>query len=389
MSFDSKPITSILILLVAFLLARYITDSFNFFATEGWTGLYNLFVFPVYIIVLISIMSFFFFLFWNIMSHIFYEDDSEENNNLINKKYKKNLYTKIGKVEKSKGLLENKSLKVPLKKKSFSYINKTNIRQTKTKPSIVDISKNTLKYTGYTIAGVLSIFLLIILFIKYNIDSNSSKNYKKTFYEHHQTNDYNDSKIIFYNNELEKYTLSFMRATTKYDIFKSYSEQEIAHQCIAILLENYSVNNTSNLVHKFKLNARNKYKNSEKLINRASKNQKFISRYFTNSSTYITYPIRNILHGMPRLCADMVSVEHIYSIFIPQHIKSISEQIESRKHNMSTTNNSNHGQRKVNNLISWLNNLYKHNPKYKKKMYKKYKYQEYLKYNKRGYDDSL
>ena len=391
MSFKSKPVISILIFLIAFILARYITNSFDFVATEGWTGIYNLIIgYPLYIIVHIGIMAFFFFLFWNIVNYIFYEEDLGKDNEIIDKQDKKNLYTKTQKSKKIKVFTNNKILKTSLNKNSFRYLNKRNSTPTKTKPTIIDISKNTLTATGNTIMGVLFIFLLIVFFIQYSLDYSDSKNHEITFQRHYQTNDYNDSRIIFYNTELENYTQSFMHASTNYDIFKSFSQQEIAFQCITILLDEYRENNDSNIADKFKLNARNKYINNVKLISRAYQNEKFISRYFTHSATYITDPIRDILRKeMPNPCADKVSIEKIYHVFISHHIKLISEQIENRKNNMSTTNNKNYSKQKVNNLISWLNKLHAHNPQYQKKKYKKYKYNSYLQYGRGGYDDSL
>jgi len=364
MSFKSKPVISILIFLIAFILAHYITNSFDFVATEGWTGIYNLIIgYPLYIIVHIGIMAFFFFLFWNIVNYIFSKEDPRK---------------------------DNKILKTSLNKNYFRYINKRNNTPIKTKPTIIDISKNTLSATGNTIMGVFFIFLLIVFFIQYSLDSSDSKNHEITFQRHYQTNDYNDSRIIFYNTELENYTQSFMHASTNYDVFKSFSQQEMAFQCITILLDEYSENNDSNIADKFKLNARNKYINNVKLISRSYQNEKFISRYFTHSAIYITDPIRDILRKeMPNSCADKVSIEKIYQVFISHHIKLISEQIENRKNNMSTTNNKNYSKQKVNNLISWLNKLHAHNPQYQKKKYKKYKYNSYLQYGRGGYDDSL
>ena len=64
MSFNSRPLTSIFIFLISFVLAWMATNSFGFIATGGWTGLYNLLIgYPMYILVFISTMALCFFYF--------------------------------------------------------------------------------------------------------------------------------------------------------------------------------------------------------------------------------------------------------------------------------------------------------------------------------------
>ena len=151
MSSESKPITNILIFLITFILARYITDSFGFIATEGWTGLYNLLVgYPIYLIVFISIMAFLFFLFQNILNYVFYQEDNNVNNRQ-NKVHPDTKTTKSKKMEVYKnGTISripqrnNKTHKIFSKKNTFNYIGSIDRGTNKNrKPTISNIIQNT------------------------------------------------------------------------------------------------------------------------------------------------------------------------------------------------------------------------------------------------------
>ena len=62
--------------------------------------------------------------------------------------------------------------------------------------------------------------------------TNKTKEYNNSFQTNYTTNDYNDSRIIFYKKELQEYSKDFIEAESMYNIFEADVKKDLALNCI-------------------------------------------------------------------------------------------------------------------------------------------------------------
>ena len=84
----------------------------------------------------------------------------------------------------------------------------------------VRIGRNILRTMGTLAFLVVFGYMVVYVSIFYTLARGQQKSYNASFSTHYQTNDYNNSKIIFYKKELERYSKEFVEAKEMYDIFR-------------------------------------------------------------------------------------------------------------------------------------------------------------------------
>jgi len=298
-----RSIVALLIGVFSFYLARNITDSFDILSTQAWSGWLNILLYPYYIFCLISIMIFLFFLAWNIANYIF---------------------LKIGLIEIEESLVDRFQF--------FKYI--TDNR------NILGVVVNTIYKSVLTIIFTLVVFFSLMFIISHTMSSRYDKNYEKSFYSLSFTTDYNDSRIIFYNHELEEASSAFISADSDYDIFKAFTKREMSLECIGDALHEHNELTSYKLLDGFKRNARNKYAYNRSLIKKNRNNERSFDKNIDYYRTSIINPASKFLkRTMPNRCDKKVSVEKMYNNFIPEYINITESKLASyRKSKMDHLN---------------------------------------------------
>lgn len=300
-------------------------------------GIIGVFIFPLLFIFYIALVAILFVSAWNLISYLFQEDEEPTDED-----------EEPSDIEKSNIILTSKNSEV-------IFRNHPN----DTKSSLLT---KTLKIVAIIIA--LSFSSIILLYTSFGIMlKNSNQNeIKKQYSMNYDTEEYNDSKIIFYNNELKDSSHKFLLAENMYDIFEANTKREIALSCIRVLRKEHNGTNeygVDNQIKWFKQNAINYYTTSEDKVKKAVGNENYLKKH---SLEYNGYPLYQIYKQLPNRCTDRLSVNTIYNKFIPQYIKSQERRID----NYYITYNPKESIRKRYKL--WIDSLYEKYPQYSKRV---------------------
>lgn len=307
---------SILVGIGSYYLALKITDSFNILVIEEWSlfSLYILFS-PLNLLNLlyfIPIMAFIFFLAWNVMDYF---------------------------------LIKSNIVKEVVKKDNL-----------KLKPrSIMTVVKNTFIWTSISIVILYLLLFTLMSSIGKSMESTIDKNYEKSFYTTYYASNYNDSRIIFYNNEIEENSKAYIDANNDYALFKAFTQKEMGLKCIEILLVKHTDRDTIyTLIDAFRKNSRNKYVQTKSLIVKYKKNDNLFKNREGAYITSIIDPFSRFLKkNIPNRCEEKISVEKMYQLFIPEYIKQKEIVIATYKKSL-TSNNSNYINKVIEDLTTWI-----------------------------------
>lgn len=177
-------------------------------------------------------------------------------------------------------------------------------------------------------------FKVFVFTVFYQQSKAAQKSYNNSFYIKHKVKEYNNPKIMFYNSELIKYSKDFIDADDIYSKFKADTKKDLALDCIYYFVYQYesSYNNFSS----YRNNARNLYANTESKIEKAKKNERFMSRnFYTFDSNIVNSVVNDITESpsktQPSICNDTKTVDELYELFIPIYLdKYISSSIHNR-----------------------------------------------------------
>ena len=299
----------------------------------GAGGVIGLILLPLYFAFYVAMVAILVVLAWNLISYIFREDEDEIS---INNKVPKVIFTSQNR-EKSK----------------VTFINHPNDMNS-------SLFKKTLKIIGIII--MLCFTSIILLYVSFGImlKNDREKGIKKRYSIHYNTEDYNDSRIIFYNNELKESSEKFLLADNMYDIFEANSKREIALECIKLLRQEHNSTQKYQVdkqIKWFKQNAINYYTSSEDKVKKSIENENFLRKH---SLEYNSYSLSEIYKQFPNRCTERLSVHTIYDKFIPLYIKSQERRID----NYHITYNPKESIRKR--YKQWLRTLYEKYPQYSK-----------------------
>jgi len=297
--------------IVSYYLAIKITDSFNILATGAWAGLVNLLLGPLYLLYFIPIMAFIFFLLWNLMDYLLIKS------NIIEKE-----------------VVDNQILK---------------------SKTICTVAKNTFIWTSISVVTIYTLLFSFLSIINKSMSSTFNQNYEKSFYTTSYTNDYNDSRILFYKNEIEESSRAYIEAKNDYDIFEAFTKKEMGLECIkTLLIEHTNSDNIYRLGNSFSQNSRNKYVQTKALIAKYKENENsFHKKHGAYRSSIIDPFLRFLKKNMPNRCEEKVPVEKMYQLFIPEYIKQREIELTSYK-SIGVSNNSNYIRKKIEDYSSWI-----------------------------------
>jgi uncharacterized RDD family membrane protein YckC len=235
----------------------------------------------------------------------------------------------------------------------------------------VRIGRNILRTVGTLAFLVVFGYMVVYVSIFYTIAKGQQKSYDASFSTHYQTNDYNNSKIIFYQKELEKYSKEFVEAKEMYDIFGADTKKDLALGCISYFLRKEGCDSWIDMGSKFRKNTRNKYAETKEKIKQAKRNENFMGKHF------YTFDLNMVNHGVDKItklwsdkndsiCENTVSVDELYDIFINKYI------VEFENQNIHSPYGSKPQQRE----LDWFEILkYKHPDIFQKREEEKKKYQ--------------
>ena len=221
--------------------------------------------------------------------------------------------------------------------------------------SFIGVVGNTIFKTLLTIVVVVAFLLSLLSSLSSDMNRKSNRYYEKSFSTTMYTNDYNDSRIIFYNHELEEASKAFIDANNDYDIFKAFTKKEMSLDCISVALNDHNKSGVFKLLGGFKQNARNKYVNKNKMLIDKYRDNK---RSFTKNidyyvSTIMDDPFLFLNKIMPKRCEEKVAVEQMYRALIPKYIERTEIRAYRYKKMLPTLKNPSYSRRKMEHLYDW------------------------------------
>ena len=202
------------------------------------------------------------------------------------------------------------------------------------------------------------------------------KAYDNSFHIEYTLNDYNDTRIRFYEKELERYSKDFIDANGMYDIFSADIHRDIALECIKVFLKEHNSSNWIGMSERFRKSARNKYANTPEKIRRAKNNEEYLSSHFydydLNDVNHIIDEIISIWEPEKnsKICNALMPVNKIYSqLFIPRYIQNRENNIRYYESRINSGDNTSYYKRVLEARKNWLDILYEHFPKiYERKL---------------------
>ena len=233
-----------------------------------------------------------------------------------------------------------------------------------------------LKIAGSVILIILFGYIAVIVGVFYLLAKSSSDAYDASFEKHYSTNDYNDSKIIFYKKELETNTQKFIDSKGVYEIFETDVKKDLALNCIEYFLkQNHNESDWIEMGSSFRKNARNKYATTKELIKKAKINESYMGKYAyyydLNEVNRIKRDIANVWEkdANTHTCQKKLPTDQMYLMFIEKYIKSTEESLDrdkySHKHaKISGMLNKSFYEKKIQKTSEWLKILYKKYPEY-------------------------
>jgi len=174
-------------------------------------------------------------------------------------------------------------------------------------------------------------YLLIYVSVFYKLGKSSSDRYNASFSTQYKINDYNDSKIIFYNKELEKYSEEFINAEGMYDIFEADVKKDLALGCIKYFVRQKNRDSWIDEGSKYRKNARNKYANTEDKIKKAKKNSNYMGKHFYTFDLNMVNHIQDDITETwsdknESICENKLSSNKLYEIFITKYIPKFDDE---------------------------------------------------------------
>ncbi len=164
----------------------------------------------------------------------------------------------------------------------------------------------------------------------YKLYSDRDKAYNYSFRTTYTLKDYNNTKIDFYNSELEKYSKNFIDADDIYSKFEADVKKDLTLECIQYFIKQSDNEKWINAGGEYRTNARNKYANTEKKIKKAKENESFMGQNFHTFDTNMVNSIQNDITQLwsdkgNSVCEQQVSADELYQTFIPLYIKKFDE----------------------------------------------------------------
>lgn len=244
------------------------------------------------------------------------------------------------------------------------------------KKSVLYVGRKILRIIGALIFLIMAGYIVIYVGVFYTLAQQSNNSYNASFKQLYTVNDYNDSKIIFYNQELEANTQKHIEAKGMYEIFEADVKNDLALNCIEYFLaREHNVSDWIEMGSGFRKNARNKYANTEAMIEKAKKNEDHMGKHFyyydLNDVNHISDEIADKWEkdANTQTCQKMLPVDSMYTMFIMKYIENREEALERDKHEYqhakpSGMPNKSFYKKEIEETSAWLEMLYEKHPEY-------------------------
>jgi len=240
---------------------------------------------------------------------------------------------------------------------------------------IVPIGQKILRIIGTILFLIVFGYVAMYTFVFYTLGKHSSNNYNASFHTEYATNDFNDSRIIFYTEELQKYSEAFVNADGMYDIFVADTKKDLALNCIQSSLKEHNKTDWIEQGSNFRKSARNKYATTKEKIKKAKKNSSYMGRHFydydLNDVNEIEDNIVSIWDSSKNedTCDKLVPVTKLFDMFIVRYVSNREEALknytkEYEKAKPTGTLNKSFYKREIAKTKKWLDLLYRNTPKY-------------------------
>ncbi len=246
----------------------------------------------------------------------------------------------------------------------------------KEKKSVLYIGRKILRIIGALIFLIIAGYLAIYVGVFYTLAQQSNNSYNASFKQHYTVNDYNDSRIIFYNQELETNTRKQIEANGMYEIFEADVKNDLALNCIEYFLaREHNVSDWIEMGSGFRKNARNKYANTEAIIEKSKKNENHMGKYFyyydLNDVNHIADEIADIWEkdANTQTCQKILPVDQMYTMFVMKYIENREEALEKDKRSYQYAKPSgmlskSFYKKEIEETSEWLEMLYEKHPEY-------------------------
>ena len=243
------------------------------------------------------------------------------------------------------------------------------------KKSVLYVGRKILKIIGALIFLIIAGYLVIYVGVFYTLAKQSNDSYNSSFKQYYTVNDYNDSKIIFYNQELEKNSQKQIEAKGMYDIFEADVKNDLALNCIQYFLsQEHNESGWIEMGSRFRKNARNKYANTEDMIEKAKINEDHMGKHFyyydLNDVNHITDDIADKWRkdANAQTCQKMLPIDDMYTMFIMKYIKNREQALERNKlAKPSGVLDKSFYKKEIEKTSAWLETLYQKHPEYLQK----------------------
>ncbi len=176
--------------------------------------------------------------------------------------------------------------------KSIAPIPKNKITEVTTAPSgkYVGGARQIVKFVLTLIIVLFGAYILLYVGVFFTLAQGKHKAYNQSFHTKYHTDDYNDTRIRFYQKELERYSKAFIEAEGMYDIFAADTKRDLALNCIEAALKDHNASDWINLGSNFRKNARNKNYHFIQSLKSADVNVTFIDSNGKTAYDYIPKP---------------------------------------------------------------------------------------------------
>lgn len=266
-------------------------------------------------------------------------------------------------------------------KSEIEYVEKKHVEKEE-KKSVMYVGQKILRILGTLIFLIIAGYLLIYVGIFYTLAQRSNNSYNASFKQHYAVNDYNDSRIIFYNQELETNTHKQIEAKGMYEIFEADVKNDLALNCIEYFLaREHNVSDWIAMGSGFRQNARNKYTNTEAMLEKFKKNEDHMGKHFyyydLNEVNHITDDIADKWgkDANKDTCQKMLPVEQMYAMFVMKYIENREDALQRYKDDYKYADtsgmlNKSFYKKEIEKTSTWLEILYKKHPEYSKYLQK-------------------
>ena len=194
-------------------------------------------------------------------------------------------------------------------------------------------ARQIVKFVLTLIIVLFGAYILLYVGVFFTLTQGKHKAYNQSFHTKYHTDDYNDTRIRFYQKELERYSKAFIEAEGMYDIFAADTKRDLALNCIEAALKDHNASDWINLGSNFRKNARNKYADTKTRIKKAKANEDWMGHHFydydTNDVNHIEKKIANIWEPEKNVktCNALMSIEKMYRVFTEKYIPNRFEAL--------------------------------------------------------------